>query len=556
MKKRLLFLAFWLINYLAPSAQVFEWARLFTPGQIWSSNMVTDNNGNIYTLGTFSNAVDFDPGPATFILNADDNEDIFVHKFDDEGNFIWARHFKGTNDDYARDIAVDDSGNVYITGMFQDTVDFDPGPGVLLLSSGYYFDMFLCKLNGLGQLLWVNQFESTNASYSNSVALDNNGGVYMAGGYGGTIDFDPGPDSANYFTLGTKYFLCKMDTQGNFISVLSQTGLTGGEVSHCEIDDGNNIYLSGFFSGKTDFDPSFDTAYIKPIGFSYNRFILKLFSMDSLLWVRQQSMGVFLEAMALDGEANVILSGAFSGTSDFDPGNGVFNLSSFGQHDPYVWKLNTNGNFVWAKQIRGPNSDYGFGLAVDSAGSIYTSGRFKLTAYFNPSPVDYPLTSFGGDDAYFCKWDKNGNFVWAFQIGSGIHEECRNIAIDQNLNLYTSARYGIGADLDPGSAYVPATSNGRVMIKFRAPGLNFTEFDVHPKTTCYPNPSSGLVFIDLGSVKSRITINVYNTLGQAVKREYVESGQFLELDLGLAPGVYFIDITTREASETLRIIIE
>jgi len=143
-----------------------EWAKqMGSSDSNYSTAITVDNMGNVYTTGTFQGTIDFDPGPGVFNLTSIDvynGGDIFIQKLDASGNFIWAKKMGGVAWDKSNSIAVDNFGNVYTTGAFIATVDFDPGPGTLNLVSVSFDDIFIQKLDASGNLLWVKQMGGVN----------------------------------------------------------------------------------------------------------------------------------------------------------------------------------------------------------------------------------------------------------------------------------------------------------------------------------------------------------------------------------------------------------
>lgn len=161
-------------------------------GEELSHSITVDASGNIYTCGLFSGTGDFDPGPLVFNLTSNGEYDIFITKFDPAGNFIWAKSMGGANSDQVQPIAVDATGNVYTTGFFFVTVDFDPGAGVYNLTSFGQRDIFISKLDPAGNFIWAKQMGGTDYDHSWSLALDAAGNVYTTGEFVSTIaDFDP-----------------------------------------------------------------------------------------------------------------------------------------------------------------------------------------------------------------------------------------------------------------------------------------------------------------------------------------------------------------------------
>src|SRR5207245_7660598 len=121
--------------------------------------------------------------------------------------------------------------------------------------------------------------------------------------------------------------------------------------------------------------------------------------------------------IAADSAGNVYTTGFFSGTADFDPGPGTFNVISAGGQDIFVSKLDTDGNFIWAKALGGNAQDIGFGIAVDGVGNVMTTGFFFGTADFDPGPGTFNLTSSGLFDTFVSKLYSSGNFVWPSDLG-------------------------------------------------------------------------------------------------------------------------------------------
>ena len=120
-------------------------------------------------------------------------DDIFISKLDSAGNFVWAKNFGGTAGDYGTSIATDVAGNVYTTGNFYNTVDFDPGSGINNLTSAGQNDVFILKLNTQGGFEWAKNVGGGSVDEGTSIAVDAIGSVYTIGSFTNTADMDPGP---------------------------------------------------------------------------------------------------------------------------------------------------------------------------------------------------------------------------------------------------------------------------------------------------------------------------------------------------------------------------
>ena len=148
------------------------------------------------------------------------DSDIFVSKLDSSGNYVWAKNFGAFAGMFSFNrgeaVAVDSSDNVYITGEFTGTVDFDPGPGTANLTASNNNKTFVLKLDSSGNLVWVKPIGSRTVT---SIALDSSGNVYTTGDFKDTVDFDPGPGTTNLTQNGGGYdaFVSKLDSSGDLV---------------------------------------------------------------------------------------------------------------------------------------------------------------------------------------------------------------------------------------------------------------------------------------------------------------------------------------------------
>lgn len=369
---------------------------------------------------------------------------------------VWARGHIGTQDTFSEGVTTDASGNVFTTGSFDNTTDFDPGPGVLnLTATGSVSDIYLSKLNANGDLAWAFSLGCVTSGAGTGIATDAAGNVYVAGYFSGTVDFDPGPGTTN-LTAGGR-FLCKYDTNGNLIWALALASTLSVDLTMA-VDAADNLYLAGGFSGTADFDPGAGTFNMTSAG-STDIFILKLSSAGNFIWARRMGSTLLdrANALALDVSGNVHITGTFNGTVDFDPGAGTANLTSAGATDAFILKLDNAGNYLWARRVGGTSAfDTGNGIALDSDDNVLITGRFDGTVDFDPGAAVNNLTSVGGGDAFVLKLNSAGNFVWAKSMGGTFGEEGMDIVCDAFDNVYTTGDLRSNtADFDPG----PGTFN-------------------------------------------------------------------------------------------------
>jgi len=292
---------------------------------------------------------------------------------------------------------------------------------------------------------WAKQFKGTGSDEGLCIKTDNAGNIYTAGYFWGLTDFDPGPGIDTLRASGSSGFITKFNSSGNFLWVKQIKGNHSEIINSIAIDDSSNIYAAGMFSSVTDFDPGPGVYNLTPATINSSLFLLKLDPSGNFKWAKQLGGAWFqdLRGMTIDKTGNVIATGMFSASIDFDPGPGTYSLSVIdGPINGYVLKLNNAGNFLWAKQFTG-SSINGWAVAADASGNVYTTGYFGGTSCdFDPGPLSYTLASQGNFEIFVNKLDANGNFIWVKQLGSYNSDYAYAIALDQYNNVYTGGYMG------------------------------------------------------------------------------------------------------------------
>ena len=378
----------------------FMWVKqLGGVGDDFAQSVTIDGSGNIYAMGAFANTVDFDPGSGVANITATLKTDMFILKLDKQGSYVWAKNVGGTNSVFGSRLTVDAGENVYTTGNFSGTIDFDPGPAVYSFTAAYSFtpaggrDMFVYKLDKHGNLVWARQLKSTTAAFNSAtdLALDGYGNVYTTGRFYDAVDFDPGPAFFTLAATNRNAYVLKLDNNGNFIWV-KQLGLGGSaEAGGITIDKSGNVLSTGEFS-TGDFDPG--VGEFKISGDFLNTYISKLTNNGDFIWAKVLSGYCAGRAIKTDNFGNVYTTGDFISQIDMDPSQAVYSLSGSG-YNGFLSKLDSAGNFAWGKQI-GKGSSYVVSSNVifnRSTQELLVSGKFSSTADFDPGPSTFNLTN-------------------------------------------------------------------------------------------------------------------------------------------------------------------
>ncbi|WP_430413065.1 T9SS type A sorting domain-containing protein [Kordia sp.] len=403
MKHKITLLLFAFSYILFAQDTAYNWAKTVggSGGYDFALSIDYDSTGNVYTAGYFSNTVDFDPSSSSsFTLSSNGSSDMFIQKLDANGNFVWAVSFGSSFSDVASDIVIDANDNVIITGFFRGTVDFDPSSNVSELVSGDYYQNYVLKLDADGNLVWAKAFGRT--SFSNdygSVDVDATGNVYTTSYFRDTADFDPGSGTFNVTSSGfSDIYVHKLDVNGNFSWVRTFGSSNSHDIGH---------------------------------------------------------------ALVVSNSGYVYSTGEFLSTVDFNTGSGTYNRSSNGIRDYYIHKLDTNGNFIWARTAGGSSDEIGRGIALDSNENIYFVGYVADSGDFDPTSSTYNVTVTGAYNAFIAKFNSSGNFQWAKNIdGVNVRSDATDIAIDVDDKVYFIGSFQFTPDFDFSNTTNTMTSNG------------------------------------------------------------------------------------------------
>ncbi len=390
-------------------------------------------------------------------------------------NYKWAKAFSSSFENEGFSIVSDANGNVYTTGYFNGTVDFDPNPTTYTLTSNGGKDVFISKLDSLGNFVWAFQIGTTNFEESKAIAIDASNNIVITGNYlDATCDFDP---SASTFTIGSGFsggqFIAKYTPAGNFIWAKGIYGsFTTSTTRALLIDNSNNILTTGAFMGTVDFDPSATNYTLTST--ANDIYISKLDPSGNFIWAKQMKGPNDDRGLSICTNINgdIFTTGVFQDSVDFDPSTSVFRLKSKGGFDVFISKLNSAGNFVWAKCVGSVNNDWGNTCKADGIGNIYVFGDYNGTVDFDPNAGLANLTPLSGEERFILKLSDQGDFKWV-KRSPGIGNDnagCSKIAVDYFGNVYTTSDYSGTKNFDPNTGSTLLTAIG-------SPDMYLTKID-------------------------------------------------------------------------------
>ena len=431
-----------------------------------ASGAALDGRGGMYIAGTFAGQVDFQPGegntPAT---STGAGADAFVARYTASFALDYVKIIGGPAADEARCMAVDAAGAIYVAGTWQGTADFDPGAGVFNMSSPAGSSAFLVKLAASGRFAYARAFGGNGRTVPLAVAVSADGDLALCGEFAGPADFDPGAPQRPARSSGpSDGFAARLSQRLPSFSFTRTVGTTGAAtINAIAADAGDFLCLAGSFADTLGFAVGAGSIDFTSAGGS-DVFVGKFCNKCVITWGR--SLGGAGDdaavAAALDADGSMIVAGTFTGTVDFDPGPGSFELTARGM-DVFVLKLDAQGRFAWAAQLGGAGNDRPAALAV-RGDRIYVTGSFEGTADFDPGPQAQDLSSAGGTDIFIAALDADGNLLWARRIGGGGDDVAAAMALDPSGNLCITGTFSGQADFDPGPGVIPLVAGAAPQV--------------------------------------------------------------------------------------------
>ncbi len=315
-----------------------------------------------------------------------------------------------------------------------------------------FFAMLLFMLSGLlfaqaPQWLWANRAGGLMEDRATGIVADDAGNNYITGYIKSTSDFG----AAILYTSGASDgFAAKLNEEGNWIWVQQVYGSVEDRCNSIALDSAGNSYVTGCFQVSAGFGSTSLTGYG-----STDVFIAKLDPNGNWLWAKQaggtgSDDGI---SIAVDDSGNVCVAGTFNGSSSF----GSTNLTSMGGKDIFIAKLDTNGNWLWAKSAGSTSDDVISGIAADGLYHCQITGHFSGSISFGTTTL-----ASSGTDGYIARLDAGGNWLWAGQTGGTGSEYCSSIAADNAGNAYLTGRFAGTSEF--GSTILSSEMNYNVFV--------------------------------------------------------------------------------------------
>jgi PKD repeat protein len=390
--------------------------------------------------------------------------------------FSFAKRIGGASTEYNTDLhrTKDSQENLFVSGTFGETCDFDPGPGTQTRTSTGFLDIYVAKYDSSGNFLWVKTFGSAAQSdYSFCSTLDPSGNIVVTGYISGVVDLDPGPGVFSTTGAGFHAFAVKLGANGTFLwgkQFDSNASLSTDQVfiqAAASASD-NSIYLGGYFGGSVDFDPGAGISGLTAGSGTRNGFILKLLPNGDFAWAFSlfNTVETAVNDICIDTDGNLNMVGRFSGTQDFDPSAfGIFNLSA-SQGSAFIWKLTSGGTYQAAYALRAINSGSSCTaghIRVDKNKNILVNGSFTDKVDFDPNPTITNNYTSSAPTCYVLKINSAGSFSWLRMISATVASFSADMEVENTDNgyIYLAGSFEGTLNFSLGSVSASKTSVGQ-----------------------------------------------------------------------------------------------
>lgn len=344
----------------------------FSAGAITTGQLVRDGANNVYLTGYFYKPTAF--GSTT--LTPADGTDIFVSKVSSLGQHLWTVRFGDLGSDQARGLARDNAGNLYITGKFYKQLTL----GTTKLTSRGSYDIYFAKLTAAGKPLWAHSAGGKGDDAGGGIGVDAAGNVYVTGEFSGSAQFGSTTLSSQG---GIDIFVARLTPGGKYLWIKRAGGAKTDRVRGAAVSTSGKLHLTGSFTDKASFGSKSLTAAEK---YNADLFVARYEPGGAVSWAR--GAGGYGKdhgnAITINGAGASYLTGEFEKVASF----GSVQASAAGGRDVFVAKLDASGTFVWATSGGGSSNDRGSAIALDQAGNCYVTGDyFSKTASFGAATL-------------------------------------------------------------------------------------------------------------------------------------------------------------------------
>lgn len=382
-------------------------------------------------------------------LFSEGNSDILIAKLDATGNVIWAKRAGGLEADRAYAVAIDNADNIYVTGYFFESADFDGMP-----ASGIDRTAFITKMNSDGDFLWVNTAGGEFGDTGYGVDVDDFGNVYFGGQFKGDGVFGSDLISSTFNPYSGEpshdLFFSKLSaSSGNFIWTRTGVATKDDRLLGIDTDEEGNIYIVGEFSDSITFDFTYNNT-AENIGL-----MTKFDPAGTQIWFNafKATQSILYDVEWKDD--NLYVTGDYRGNLFVEHSGGTSSFAGVGDYSIFATQLDENGGLTWLSSKYSENEVTSKQIAVDNENDVFITGLFKCN--FTELKEEYGNSSFisaGYRDIFIIEFNGTGEYQLGRQYGSERDDYCSGIVINAANQVVISGAHGGNYNTPAGPLFV------------------------------------------------------------------------------------------------------
>ena len=544
MKSKLLFILICACNAVVSQTPTFQWAK--SAGRYTSHDYCESISTDMHGNSYITGQFQdtIDFGPTQLVNSGTYGNVIYLAKYDASGNIVWAKIPGGNHGSEGYGIAADRSGNIYVTGTFRGTINFGPNT----LSANGISNFFIAKYDSSGTPLWAQKAICGAAQLGRSICVDKDGGVYATGTFeDSTITFGNFSINAVSPILGTDVFLVKYDDAGNVQWATGGGGATTDISNGVNADNRGNVYITGVYRNSITFGTT--TISASNSG-GASVFTVKYNSAGTLMWAKSSGnfpcSGYGMD-ISNDALGNSYVAGYFNSPIIYFDGDTLVNA---GVNDIFLLKYDSLGNVVWAQSAGGSNFDEALAVHTDDLGNSYLTGFIKQSAHFGPITMNAI-----NQDVFVVKYDASGTPLWGVQSTGNTNESCSGISTDDAQNVYIGGRFSSPTaffgtiSLVNSDAFLGSYDLFIAKLNYVATGIPVNA--VLPASYfIYPNPVSEKALLSFYNEKNEtFELQIFDMTGKCIRQISGITSNEVEIDRNrLSGGLYFFRLSSQKGT--------
>lgn len=485
------------LNAVKAQEMDYYWAQQYGHDQYanYIQSVSSDNSNNIICFTHFNTSFTIDNTQ----FDAEDGDDLLVFSLNEDGGTDWAISDGGIGNQIAQEVACDAEGNVYLMGKFSGNLSF---AGETFESNGS-FDMYLIKLNPLGEMLWIKTFGGPNSESFESLNIHNDK-INIVGRY---YSYTVLENDTIWGVDGTDFFASQFDLDGHLLNYVTFGGESVDYVSDVVADNLGNIYITGDFYQTLQIG-----EHLLDAGDMLGIYLLKLDSNLEIVWLQQLDGSDLKPGVKLssDSQGNIAIAGNFSGTLSF--GNINLQTADFDE-DIYVAYFYPDGDINWAKRFYSTSMESVSAFEMDRMGDVYISGHYLNHIQFNEIEIQYNLCC-GDPEIFFVKLNGNGEVINYSQL-TGERSVLQDMHVPEVNQVILAGNFSEHFQIGELELNSPTSYNVYVTYYKDDTWLNTNKLESNSKHLLNTFSSN---YFELLNLSSQSQIQIYNANGQLIEQ--------------------------------------